>query len=230
MEYTILLVEDEIKISNFVKAYLDKENYKTIIAKDGEEAINLFNIHKDNIHLVVLDLMIPKISGEDVCRKIRQSSNIPIIMLTAKSSEDNKIEGLSIGADDYITKPFSPRELMARIQVLLRRVYSSQVVSTSLAFNQGDLKIYPEKMLVFKKDMPVELTSHEFKILLTLVENQANVLTREQIINLTFGNNYDGYDRTIDAFIKNIRQKIEDDPKKPKYIETVYGAGYRFKA
>lgn len=227
MNYNILIVEDEKNIRDFIKAYLEKENYNIFLAADGEEGLNVFN--DENIHLIILDLMLPKISGEEVCKTIRSKSDVPIIMLTAKTSEDNKIEGLSIGADDYVVKPFSPRELVSRVKALLRRSYKdSNPMAEILSFNDGDLEIDIDKMITKKSNEEVELTTNEFKLLTTLLSNQNIVLSREQLINLTFGRDYDGYDRTIDTYIKNIRQKIETDPKKPQYIETVYGVGYKF--
>lgn len=227
MGYTILVVEDEKNILDVIKAYLEKENYNVIIAADGEKAIELFQIM--DIHLIILDLMIPKISGEEVCRRVRNTSDIPIIMLTAKADVENKIEGLNIGADDYVTKPFSPRELISRVKALLRRSYKEiKPISSVISFNNYDLVIDKEKMMVNKDGVSISLTTIEFKILLALASNNLIVLSREQLIDIAFGNDYEGYDRTIDAHIKNLRQKIETDPKNPKYITTVYGAGYKF--
>ena len=183
----------------------------------------------EEIHLIVLDLMLPKLSGEKVCSSIRAKSDVPIIMLTAKVDEDDKIEGLSIGADDYVTKPFSPRELVSRIKSLLRRSYrDSKPLAEKMTFNNGDLEIDMKKMLVLKKGQNVHLTTNEFKVLMTLLTHPGQIFSREQLIQSSFGYEYDGFDRTIDTYIKNIRQKIEDDPKKPTYIITVYGIGYKF--
>lgn len=227
MEYNILLVEDEKNIRDVIKAYLDKEGYNVTTAADGENALDLFNTL--DIHLIILDLMIPKISGEEVCKRIRTTSDVPIIMLTAKADEENKIEGLNIGADDYVTKPFSPRELVSRVKALLRRSYKVAKPQTEiLSFNNNDLLIDKEKMEVMKGNINISLTTIEFKILLALASNNSIVLSREQLIDIAFGHDYEGYDRTIDTHIKNLRQKIEDDPKNPKYITTIYGAGYKF--
>ncbi|WP_326828306.1 response regulator transcription factor [Tissierella pigra] len=183
----------------------------------------------NDIHLVILDLMIPKISGEEVCKKIRTTSDVPIIMLTAKTNEDDRIEGLSIGADDYVLKPFSPRELVSRVKALLRRAYpNSRPVAEKLSFNNGDLEIEVDKMLVKKNNKNITLTTNEFKILLAFISHQNQVLSREQLIEFTFGEGYDGFDRTIDTHIKNIRYKIETNPKSPEYIHTIYGLGYKF--
>lgn len=227
LKFNILVVEDEKNILDVIKAYLEKEGYNVLTATDGEIALELFNTM--DIHLIILDLMIPKISGEDVCMTIRNTSDVPIIMLTAKVDEEYKIQGLHIGADDYITKPFSPRELVSRVKALLRRSYKgSKPLAEIFNFNNNDLIIDIEKMTVRKRDINTNPTTIEFKILLALVSNPSQVLSREQLIKLALGSEYEGYDRTIDTHIKNLRQKIEDDPKNPKYILTVYGAGYKF--
>ena len=227
MKYNILVVEDEKNILDVIKAYLEKENYCVVTAMDGEEALEIFN--SLDIHLIILDLMIPKISGEDVCKTIRNTSDVPIIMVTAKADEDFKINGLHIGADDYVTKPFSPRELISRVKALLRRSYKgSKPLAEMLIFNNNDLVIDIDKMTVRKSNINTNPTTIEFKVLLALVSNPSQVLSREQLIKLALGSEYEGYDRTIDTHIKNLRQKIEDDPKNPKYIQTIYGAGYKF--
>lgn len=226
-KFNILVVEDEKNISDVIIAYLEKENFHFFRAYDGKEALELFE--KEEIHLIILDLMLPEISGEEVCKRIRSISNVPIIMLTAKTEELDKIKGLSLGADDYVSKPFSPKELISRVKALLRRSYRDHSpLAENLYFNQDDLIVEVEKMQVKKAGELVDLTSNEFKILLALVSSPYHVLSREQLIQTAFGLDYDGFDRTIDTHIKNIRQKIEDNPKKPKYIITVYGAGYKF--
>lgn len=224
--YLVLVVEDEKNISDVIKAYLEKENYNVIRAFDGEEAIEKFA--DNNVDLIILDLMIPKLSGEEVCSQIRTISDVPIIMLTAKSDEDSKIGGLTMGADDYIVKPFSPRELITRVKALMRRSYrSGSPLAEELRF-KGDLIIHMDKFFIAKKGQEIDLTTNEFKILLALASNPNQVFSREQLINQAFGLDYEGFDRTIDTHIKNIRQKIEDNPKKPNYIVTVYGIGYKF--
>lgn len=223
----ILIVEDEKNITDVIEAYLIKEDFDIITAEDGEMALKIFE--KEEIHLIILDLMLPKLSGEKVCSIIRTTSDLPIIMLTAKVDEDNKIEGLSIGADDYVTKPFSPRELVGRVKALLRRSYrDSGPLAEKLIFNNGDLEIEIDKMIVRKNGLNIYLTPNEFKVLVALLTNPGQVFSREQLIEMSFGFDYNGFDRTIDTHIKNIRQKIEDNPKKPIYIITVYGAGYKF--
>lgn len=223
----ILIVEDEKNITDVIKAYLIEEDFDVITAEDGEMALEIFE--KEEIHLIILDLMLPKLSGEKVCTTIRTTSDLPIIMLTAKVDEDNKIEGLSIGADDYVTKPFSPRELIGRVKALLRRSHrDSSPLAEKLIFNNGDLEIEIDKMIVRKNGLNVCLTPNEFKVLVALLTNPGQIFSREQLIEMSFGFDYNGFDRTIDTYIKNIRQKIEDNPKKPIYIITVYGAGYKF--
>ncbi len=221
----ILIVEDETTISNNVMAYLKKENYEVIQAFDGKEALELFEKHSPN--MIILDLMIPKISGEEVCKKIRETSQTPIIMLSAKAMEDNKIQGLNIGADDYVTKPFSPKELVARVNSLFRRTKSIEN-KPFVAFNNGELKINYEKYLVLKNDIPCPLTKSEMNLLFTLSKSSHKVFTREELIAIILGADFDGYDRAIDSHIKNLRSKIEKDSSKPEYIVTVRGVGYRF--
>ncbi len=223
----ILVVEDEKNISNVIRAYLIKEGFDVITAPDGKIALELFK--DEEFHLIILDLMLPKISGEEICTTIRATSDVPIIMLTAKVDEDSKIEGLSIGADDYVTKPFSPRELVSRVKALLRRSYrDSSPMAEKLTFNNGDLEVDIDKMIVRKNGKTIYLTSNEFKVLVSLLTRPGQVFSREQLIELAFGYDYDGFDRTIDTHIKNIRQKIENNPKNPSYILTIYGAGYKF--
>ncbi|QAA32836.1 response regulator transcription factor [Clostridium manihotivorum] len=226
-EFKILVVDDEQKIVDVVKAYLEKEGFEVVTAKDGEEALNIFN--NENIHLIVLDLMMPKITGEEVCSKIRTTSSVPIIMLTAKAEEDERIEGISIGADDYLTKPFSARELVVRVRALLRRAYRDVTpMADILTFNHGDLEVDVKKMIVKKQGKAVGLTTNEFKVLTILLTNPGQVFSRDQLVEKAFGMDYEGFDRTVDTYIKNIRQKVEDNPKDPIYITTVYGMGYKF--
>lgn len=226
-EFKILVVDDEQNILNVVKAYLEKDGFRVVTAMDGETALNIFNM--ETIHLIVLDLMLPKLSGEEVCSKIRAASTVPIIMLTAKADEDERIEGISIGADDYLTKPFSARELVVRVRALLRRSYKDSLpLADVLNFNNGDLEVDIKKMIIKKQGDVVSLTTNEFKILKVLLANPEQVFSREQLVEKAFGIDYEGYDRTIDTHIKNIRHKIEDNPKEPKYIITIYGMGYKF--
>lgn len=220
---TILIVEDEKKISGIVRAYLEKEGFAVKLAETGEAALKLI---KDPFDLVILDLMLPDMHGEDICRIIRESSEAPVIMLTAKSSEEDRIKGLGIGADDYVVKPFSPKELVARVKAHLRRSGKSR--KKLLSFNKGVLRINIANFEVFKENEPIILTPTEFKILLSLAENAGRVFSREQLVNIAQGYDFEGYDRTIDAHVKNLRHKIEKDSKEPEFIKTVYGFGYKF--
>ncbi len=218
----ILIVEDEKKIAEIVSAYLKKEGFQVSVAGTGQKALSIL---KNGFDLVILDLKLPDIAGEDICETIRKDSDLPIIMLTAKSDEEDRVKGLGIGADDYVVKPFSTRELVARVKALLRRVKGSR---KSISFNKGSLIIYAERFEVTKNGSPVVLTATEFKLLQCLAEHPGQIFTRLQLVNVILGYDFEGYDRTIDAHIKNVRHKIEDDPKVPSYIKTVYGIGYRF--
>jgi DNA-binding response OmpR family regulator len=218
----ILVVEDEEKIAEIVRAYLEKEGFRVTVAETGQKAISVL---KDGFDLIILDLMLPDISGEDICQTIRMDSDLPIIMLTAKSEEEDRIKGLSIGADDYVVKPFSPRELVARVKALLRRTKGSK---KTICFSRGNFIIDSSRFEVKKDGSPVVLTPTEFKLLHCLAERPGQIFTRLQLINIILGYDFEGYDRTIDAHIKNIRHKIEDNPRNPSYIKTVYGVGYKF--
>ena len=223
----ILVVDDEVKILDVVKAYLENEGFEVLTATDGQTALDIFE--REIIHLIILDLMLPKISGMEVCSIIRTKSDIPIIMLTARVDEDDKIEGISIGADDYLTKPFSGRELVVRVRALLRRAYrDNNPLADYLVFNNGDLEVDVKKFEVKKKGELLNLTPNEIKILHVLLSNPGQVFTREQLVQKAFGYDYDGFDRTVDTHIKNLRYKIENDPKNPDYIVTVYSVGYKF--
>jgi len=223
----VLIVDDEIKIVEAVAAYLENSGYTAITAYDGENA--LLQVEKMNPDLVVLDLMLSKISGEEVCKAIRKISRIPIIMLTAKIDEDDKINGFNIGADDYVTKPFSPRELMARINSLLRRSdEGASPLFDKMSWNDNDLEVDLDLYTVRKSGEIVNLTPNEFKLLCAMIKYPKKIFTREELIEVAFGANYDGFDRTIDSHIKNLRSKIEDDTTNPSYIVTVRGVGYKF--
>lgn len=217
----ILIVEDEKKIAEIVTAYLEKDGFDVTVAESGMKAISLL---KNGYDLVILDLMLPDMEGEEICMTIRKDSDLPIIMLTAKSEEEDRIKGLGLGADDYVVKPFSPRELVARVKALLRRT----VKKSSYRFNNGNLVMDPGKLQVMKGGANVVLTPTEFKLLMCLAERPEQVFTRLQLVNVILGYDYEGYDRTIDAHIKNIRHKIEDNQKNPSYIKTVHGVGYKF--
>ena len=220
----ILIIEDEEKVVEVLKAYLEKSGYNVYFALNGLTGIQLFKETK--LDLIILDLMLPDISGEEICKIIRETSDVYIFMLTAKGSLENKIEGLNIGADEYLVKPFSPRELTARVSALFRRFNNSN--TSILSFDSGNLVINTEERSVKVKDITIMITPNEFDILYTLAINKGIVLTREQLIKKVFGLDFDGFDRTIDVHIKNLRKKIEEDSKNPRYIITVVKTGYKF--
>jgi DNA-binding response OmpR family regulator len=223
----ILIVEDEVKISDALRAYLENAGYAVFAAFDGESGLAMFNEFSPD--LVVLDLMLPKIPGERICQEIRRVSRVPIVMLTAKSALDDKVSGFAIGADDYVTKPFSPRELLARIKSLLRRCGDGiSPLYSRMIWNDGDLEMDLESRILKKRGNPVNATPNEFKILSSLVKYPQKTFTREELINIALGADFDGFDRTVDSHIKNLRGKIEDDTANPKYIITVRGVGYKF--
>ncbi|HOA20584.1 MAG: response regulator transcription factor [Tissierellia bacterium] len=224
MNEKILVVDDEENLLNVIKDYLLRESYEVYTANRGNKAIELFR--KIEPDFIILDLMLPDISGEEICKLIRKESNVPILMLTAKSSEDDKVTGLYIGADDYLTKPFSPRELVGRVRAILRRTKGT--AADVLEFNDKDLYIDIPKHIVKKAGESIKLTPNEFKILSVLAQNPHKVFTRSHLVSLAFGYDFEGFDRTVDTHIKNLRQKIEDNVKEPKYIVTVYGVGYKF--
>jgi DNA-binding response OmpR family regulator len=224
---TILVVDDEPKITEVVKSYLEKGGYRAVCACDGREALALFERFRPA--LVVLDLMLPGLPGEQVCREIRAKSRTPVIMLTAKAAEEDALAGLGLGADDYVTKPFSPRLLIAKIQTVLRRAANEVVpLSDELVFDGGRLVVDSARHEVRKDGSRVPLTPNEYRILFAMVSFPTRVFSRDELIAHALGESFDGYDRVIDTHVKNIRQKIEDDPKKPKYVLTVHGVGYSF--
>jgi DNA-binding response OmpR family regulator len=223
----VLVVDDEPNIREVIESYLIKEGYLVYKAGDGLQALELFERVQPS--LVILDLMLPGLSGEEVCQKLRKISRIPIIMLTAKAEEENIIDGLKLGADDYVTKPFSPKQLMARVEALLRRAATEAVpLANRFSFHQDELQIDHLQHEVRKNKELVNLTPIEYNLLMTLVKYPKKAFTREELVTLVLGADFDGFDRTIDAHIKNLRQKIEIDPKSPKYILTVHGIGYKF--
>jgi len=221
----VLLVEDEQSIRDAVSAYLEREGFWVTPAADGEAALHAFSLH--NFDLIVLDLMLPKASGEEVCNEIREKSDVPIIMLTAKGEVDDRIAGLELGADDYLIKPFSPRELIARIKVLLRRSNSGEVPQRDF-LKYGDLELDVGGHRAILKGKDIDLTVSEFKLLLVLARYPGRVYSRMELVDKVLGYEFEGYERTIDSHIKNLRSKLGDDPKHPRYISTVHGVGYRF--
>ncbi len=223
MKRRILVVDDEKKIVDIVKAYLERERYQVIVAYDGEEALDIARDQQPD--LLVLDLMLPGISGWDVCRILRKEADIPIIMLTARDEVTDKIVGLELGADDYVTKPFDPKELVSRVKSVLRR--SQGNASHNAVLRVGELSIDVEKRLARIAGEAVELTSTEFDLLNVMAQHPGRVYSRMKLLDETQGDSYEGYERTIDSHIKNLRKKIEPDPNYPRHIITVYGVGYK---
>ena len=222
----ILIIEDETSVLEAIAAYLRKEEYEVFTADRGYKGLEYAGVN--DFDLVILDLMLPDISGEEVCRRIRSKSSAYIFMLTAKSSLEDRIRGLEIGADEYLVKPFSPRELVARVNALFRRIKDdSQTVNLS-SYDGGDLVIDRDRREVKVRGEVIQLTPIEFDILEILSSNPGIVLSRETLIDKVLGADFEGVDRTIDVHIKNIRKKIEEDTKSPKYIITVFKLGYKF--
>ena len=224
---SILLVEDERAIREAVEAYLVREGYRVIGAADGQEAIDAFE--RGEFDLIVLDLMLPRVSGESVCRHIRAQSDVPIIMLTAKGEVEDRILGLELGADDYLVKPFSPRELVARVRALLRRAHlGPEAPREPVTF--GTLVIDHDAHRVSVDGTEVDLTASEFKLLATLSRTPGRVYSRVELVEQVLGYSFSGYERTIDSHVKNLRAKLGDDPRNPTWIVTVHGVGYRFES
>lgn len=222
----ILIVEDEKNISNAERKYLEVEGFQVDQAFDGQEAITMINT--TDYSLIILDLMLPKVSGEKVMEVIRPRTETPVIMVTAKVDESEILEGLKLGADDYITKPFSLKILVQKVKTILRRVEKLGLPkSEKIYFDNGRVSISFEDNTFIKDGESINLTSNEFQIIKTLFSNPNKIFTRDEIIELSFGYDYEAFDRAIDTHIKNIRHKIEDNPKKPRYIKTIYGVGYK---
>ncbi len=223
----ILLVEDEKSIREAVVAYLEREGYWVTPAADGQAALEQFA--KYRFDLVVLDLMLPKVPGEQVCRAIRDASDVPIIMLTAKGELEDRVRGLELGADDYLVKPFSPRELVARVRALLRRAkVTDEPQRNRLVF--GDLEVDIAGHKAFLAGEELDLTASEFKLLTTVSRYPGRVYSRMELVEKVLGYDFEGYERTIDSHVKNLRAKLKDDPRDPTFIYTVHGVGYRFEA
>jgi two-component system OmpR family response regulator len=219
----ILVVDDERKIVDIVRAYLEREGYQVMVAYEGRSALEYARRWLPD--LIVLDLMLPEITGWDVCRTLRKESDVPIIMLTARDEATDKIVGLELGADDYVTKPFDPKELVSRVKAVLRRSEGEVVRKGQLEV--ADLTIDIEKRQVRRAGETIGLTPIEFELLRALAENPGRVYSRLQLLDMVQGDAYEGYDRTIDSHIKNLRKKVEPDPESPRYIITVYGVGYK---
>jgi len=221
---TVLVVDDEHRIAHLVRDYLENAGFRVVVAYDGKMAMTQFRYEQPD--LVVLDLNLPGMDGIDVARAIRQERNTPIIMLTARVEETDRIVGLELGADDYVTKPFSPRELVARVRAVLRRAGESEPGSPLLRIR--DLVIDAEKRTVARDGEAIDLTTTEFDLLTVLARQPGRVFSRMELLDRVQGTAFEGYERTIDVHIKNLRKKLEPDPRHPTYILTVYGAGYRF--
>lgn len=219
---TILIIDDEPKILEAVKSYFKMNGYDVLCAADGGEGMTLFG--QNAVSLILLDLMLPGICGEDFCKKVRGESDIPIIMITAKVDEASIVNGLNIGADDYVTKPFSLKQLLARVQAVLRR---RGAVRTDACLSFKNLTVDTEKRIASLNGESLSLTRDEFNILALLMSRRTKIFTRDEILETVKGNDFDGFDRAVDSHIKRLRARIGDDPKAPTYIETVYGIGYR---
>lgn len=224
MNERILVVDDEPKIVRLARDYLEQSNFRVLPVHDGPAALAAARQEKPD--LVVLDLNLPGLDGLDVCRALRRESSVPIIMLTARAEEMDRLIGLELGADDYIVKPFSPRELVARVRAVLRRTQGE--VQTPGLIRTGELEIDLDGHRVTRRGEPVKLTRIEFNLLSTLAQHAGQTLSRAQLIDRLHGSADGGFDRSIDAHIKNLRRKIEDDPADPRYVLTVYGIGYQF--
>lgn len=222
-QFKVLVVDDDVKITKLLKSYFDKEGFITYLAHEGTSVVPLVRDKEPDI--IILDLMLPGMDGYEVTRKLRRDSDVPILMLTARDEETDRLIGLEICADDYVTKPFSPREVVARAKAILRRTHKSATQAEIVRV--GELTIDSERHLVKKGAAAIELTPTEFKILDLLAGSVNRVFTRLQIVERVQGYAFDGYERTVDAHMKNLRRKIEDNPKEPRYIQTVYGVGYR---
>jgi DNA-binding response OmpR family regulator len=223
---TILIAEDDANLLETLRYNMNKESYKVVVAVDGEQALEV--ARKEKPALIILDIMLPKLSGFEVCRILRKEMTMPILMLTAKADETDKIVGLEIGADDYVTKPFSMRELVARVRAMLRRAQMGGVsVSPQEPLKIGDIQIDVARHRVLLKEALIELTPKEFDLLVFLAVNRGLVFSREQLLEKVWGYDYAGDTRTVDVHIRWLRQKIEDNPGQPKYIITIRGTGYK---
>jgi len=223
MAKKILVVDDEKRIVEILKAYLERDGYQAIAAYDGRSALELARGNSPD--LIILDLMLPEVSGWDVCRELRKETDVPIIMLTARDDTTDKIIGLELGADDYVTKPFDPKEIISRVRAVLRR--SDVKPASKSTINVGEIMIDTNKRLVRRGDRNIELTPIEFDILRVMAENPGRVYSRMQLLDKVQGDAYEGYERTVDSHVKNLRKKLELDPEHPRYIITVYGVGYK---
>ena len=225
MKPTILVVDDDKKTVDLIRLYLEKDGYRVLTAYDGRQAMDLARRREPG--LIILDLMLPRVDGLDVCRILRSESKVPIIMLTAKTTEEDKLVGLDLGADDYVTKPFSPRELVARVRAVLRRVHTEEDDGPGeLVF--GDMVVDFVRHEARVNGESIHLTPKEFRLLETMAKQPGRVFSRLELLEHAFGFDYGGFERTVDVHVMNLRKKIEPDPAEPTYIQTVYGLGYKF--
>lgn len=218
----VLVVDDDTKTVDLVKLYLNRDGYRVLTAQDGVEALRL--ARESHPDLIVLDLMLPGIDGLEICRRLRSESDVPIIMLTARTTDEDKLTGLGMGADDYVTKPFSPKELAARVRTVLRRLPGERGPDE---IKHGDIAINFLKREASFAGKPLRLTTIEFKLLAVLVREPGRIFSRAQLVEKAMGYDFEGNDRTIDVHILNLRRKLEPNPKHPRYIKTVYGGGYK---
>jgi DNA-binding response OmpR family regulator len=225
MKPAILVVDDDRKTVDLIRLYLEKDSYRVLVAYDGQTALNIARNQRPG--LIILDLMLPKVDGLDICRQLRSESQIPIIMLTAKTTEDDKLAGLDLGADDYVTKPFSPRELVARVRAVLRRGMAEKDRGPEQILF-GDLEVDFVRHEARIDGSSVHLTPKEFTLLEIMVKQPGRVFSRFELLELAFGYDYQGFERTVDVHMMNLRKKIESDPANPRYVQTVYGVGYKF--
>lgn len=224
MMNTVLIIEDEVELVNVLRSYLEQAGFSVLSAYRGDTGLSMWEHKRPD--LVILDLNLPGMDGLDVAREIRHKSNTPLIMLTARVEETDQLIGLELGADDYITKPFSPRVVVARVRSLLRR--ASDTLKTPQVLRVSDLEIDLDGHTIMRANQELDLTPTEFNLLGILAAQPGRAFTRLQLLEATQGVSYEGYERTIDAHIKNLRAKLEPEPKNPRYIETVFGVGYRF--
>lgn len=220
---TVLVVEDEAEIADVIRHYLERDGYRVAVCGDGGQALAEYGRLRPD--LILLDVLLPGMDGYEVCRRIRAQGATPVIMLTARDEEQDKLVGLALGADDYITKPFSPREVVARVRAVLRRAHNGGDPVPMVRIH--DLEIDAERHVVHRGGAPVVLTPTEFKLLQTLAGHPGRAFTRLQLIDQVQGVAFEGYERTVDAHVKNLRQKLEPDPRRPRYVLTVHGIGYR---
>ena len=226
MPSTVLIVEDDPHALELVRLYLDQDGHQVLVASDGIEGLRLARDAAPD--LIVLDLMLPGIDGTAVCRQVQQESNVPIIMVTARVEEEDRLTGLEMGADDYITKPFSPRELAARVRVVLRRTAREQSERTQDELKQGPFTVNIPHGTVHRDSTAIRLTPTEFRLLVLLMGDPGRIFSRELIIDRVFGYDFDGFDRTVDAHVSSLRRKVDSTPGELRFIHTVYGLGYKF--